>query len=430
MIKHLFVLLTVAGAAGAQRAPAVRLINTPEARTKPVLGRVAAVRQLPSGGLLVNDIQKRQLVEFDPTFATETIVADSIDGGANAYGPGPGGLIPYRGDSSLFIDPRDLSMFVIDPAGKITRVAAVPRSQDAQALGSNLAGTPGFDAAGRLVYRSVDNLRMMMPRRDDKGVMQFPDPPDSAPLVRVDMATRKLDTAAFFKIAKNKMIMNQSEGRMSITPEINPMQVVDGWTVLSDGTIAIVRGQDYHVDFVGPDGHVTSAPKMPFDWQRLSDDEKVAVLDSAKAVFEKSRAAAVSAQGATGKAAAEVGGGMRVQIMTMGSGDGGGRGSGAGVQLPPINMVSASELPDYRPAFGGPSDVLADLDDNLWVRTSAKSAGAVAGGPIYDVIDRKGELVDRVQVPAGRQVIGFGPKGIVYLFARDEAGSWIERTHR
>lgn len=433
MIKHSFVFLLAAGALGAQQVPAVRLIATPDARTKPVLGRAVAVRQLPGGSLLVNDVQKRQLAMFDGTFANETIVADSLDG-ANSYGPGPGGLLPYRADSSLFVDARDLSMFVIDPTGKIARVAAVPRSQDAAAIGSNLAGTPGFDASGRLVYRGQPDFRAMLPKRDDKGIMQIPEPPDSTPVVRVDLATRKLDTAAFVKIVKNKMIVNQSEGRMSITPEINPMQVVDGWAVLSDGTLAIVRGRDYHVDFVGADGKVTAAPKIPFDWQRLSDDDKVAVLDSAKAAVESARAKLANTQASSGRAnvAGTAGAdGPRVQVMTFGGPGGGDGGRGAGsAQLPPVSLVSASELPDYRPVIGGPGDVLADLDDNLWVRTSATRAGAVAGGPIYDVINAKGELVDRLQVPAGRQIIGFGPKGVVYMFARDDSGGWLERTHR
>ena len=71
----------------------------------------------------------------------------------------------------------------------------------------------------------------------------------------------------------------------------------------------------------------------------------------------------------------------------------------------------------------------ADLDGNLWIRTSATRAGAIAG-PIYDVVNRKGELVDRVQLPAGRTIVGFGKGGVVYMVARDEKGAWLERTHR
>jgi hypothetical protein len=71
----------------------------------------------------------------------------------------------------------------------------------------------------------------------------------------------------------------------------------------------------------------------------------------------------------------------------------------------------------------------ADVDGNLWVRTSARRAGAI-GGPIYDVIDGTGKLIDRLQLPAGRQVVGFGKGGAVYLKARDATGAWIERALR
>jgi hypothetical protein len=44
------------------------------------------------------------------------------------------------------------------------------------------------------------------------------------------------------------------------------------------------------------------------------------------------------------------------------------------------------------------------------------------------VINRKGELVDRVQIPSGRQIVGFGPKGAVYLANRDGTSLTIERA--
>jgi hypothetical protein len=91
-------------------------------------------------------------------------------------------------------------------------------------------------------------------------------------------------------------------------------------------------------------------------------------------------------------------------------------------------MVSPSALPDYWPPFGQGA-AKADVDGNLWVRTTAKRANAI-GGAIYDVIDRSGALVDRVQVPPGRQIIGFGKGGVVYMAARDDRGGWLERAHR
>jgi hypothetical protein len=85
-----------------------------------------------------------------------------------------------------------------------------------------------------------------------------------------------------------------------------------------------------------------------------------------------------------------------------------------------MNFVSASELPDYKPAFFAGA-TRADYDGFLWIRTIPTKG--VAGGPIYDVVNSKGELVERVQVPKDRTIIGFGAGGIVYLLARPEGAT-------
>ncbi len=427
MRKLLLASCLVAAPAAAQQAPAVRLINAPDASSPHTFGAIAAVRQLPGGQLLVNDVANRQLSLLAPTLAASRIVADSASGSASSYGSGPGALIAYLGDSSLFIDPAGLSMFVITPAGAIERTAAVPRSQDARMLGIQQLGKPSVDAKGRIVYRGMPTRALPVPQA--KGMMTFPDPPDSAVLVRVDPTTRKLDTLTFFKIPKVKMNITQTDHGFMATTEINPMPVVDDWAVASDGAVGVVRGQDYHVDWVDADGQISPTPKIPFDWQRLTDDDKTAVLDSARAALDKQRAAAASSDNAAPKGTATLGGGGEVRVMVAvgGDGGGGGRGNAGGLTLPGPALVSASELPDYRPAFSG-NAVRADLDDNLWIQTSETRAGSVAG-PIYDVVNRKGELTARVQLPAGRTIVGFGKGGTVYMIARDGSSSWVERTH-
>ncbi len=429
-MRKLCILLAAAAPLGAQQAPPVRLIDLPSASSKPIIGNAVAVRALPGGRVLVNDVQKRQLLMFDQSLSNFTVVADSVLGGSNAYGRSGGSIIPYFADSTLFVDPGDLSMFVIDPNGAISRVAAVPRSQDAMMLGSNLLGSPGLDSKGRIVYRS--SLLRMMPTasKGANGAPAFPELPDSSAIVRVDLTSRKVDTAAWYKIAKTKMNVVQSEKGISMTSEINPMQTIDDWAVTDDGAIAIVRGRDYHIDWVDADNHVTSTAKIPFDWQRLSDEDKVAVIDSAKAAMEASRAKAMSGGGGP-MVAGSGGGGPIVMSFSMGGGGGGDvgaakRGAEGALNMPPLNFVAPSELPDYRPAiFAGSSR--ADLDGNLWIRTSATRKGAISG-PIYDVVNRKGELVDRIQIPSGRTIVGFGKGGVVFMLARDDKGAWIERT--
>ncbi|MDB4873922.1 MAG: hypothetical protein JWM41_368 [Gemmatimonadetes bacterium] len=417
---------------GAQKAPRVRLLNLPSAASKTVFGSVTTVRQLLNGGVLVNDVGKRQLVLLDSSLATASVVLDSSTAG-NSYGPRGGALIPY-GDSTLFVDGASLSMLVLSPSGAIARVMSVPRSQDAPSLVNPAFGSPGFDGKGRLVYRTP--VRSALPPitmgASNAQTFSMPEQPDSAAVVAIDLVTRKSDTLGYFKIARTKMNITRTDAGATLMPEINPLQAVDEWAVLPNGSIVIVRGRDYHVDRLAADGKITSNPKIPYEWQRLTDEDKVAVIDSAKTAYDRLRAAGPAAAAR----AAEMGFATGTRIAVGGGGADGMRsaleGARAGAAnatavLPPATFVTASELPDYRPVFVGPMAVRGDADGNLWVRTTATRQGAIAG-PIYDVINPKGELIDRVQVPAGRTIAGFGTGGAVYLTSRDDGGVKVERA--
>ncbi len=430
-------------AAQAQTLPPVRPLG-PVVRVSAadLLGSVSAARPLPGGRILVNDIMRRQLVLLDSMFVKEATVADTTAATANAYGGRAGGLIQYRGDSSLFIDPASLSMLVIDGAGKVARVLAVPRPNDAPVMVGGPFGTPGFDSKGRIVYRGFIRPNMPPPpAAGQPGMMRVPEQPDSAPILRVALDTRALDTASYFKIPKTSATVTQNDrGQMSVAMVMNPMPVVDDWTLLPDGTLALVRGADYHIDWIAPDGTRSSTPKIPFEWQRMTDESKVAFLDSAKTAMEANRARGaasgnqmiVGAGGPGGGGApAQAAGGATVMRFEFSGPPGGGAapvggpapaaGSGTMSMTPPaVNMVKPSELPDYRPAFGTGA-VRADLDGNLWIRTSK----VANGGPVYDVVNRNGTLIDRVNFPFGRVIAGFGP-GVVYMGVRDDKGARLE----
>jgi hypothetical protein len=90
-----------------------------------------------------------------------------------------------------------------------------------------------------------------------------------------------------------------------------------------------------------------------------------------------------------------------------------------------VNMVPANELPDYRPPFAAQS-ALGDLDGNLWVRTTAPGE---KGGVLYYVITRNNEIIDRVELPQGRILAGFGKNGLLYTGFRDAEGkAYLEVT--
>jgi uncharacterized membrane protein YgcG len=466
----------VAGAQQSSERPAPRPLGAAVA-TSEAMRAISAVRQLPGGRLLVNDPASRRVVMLDSMMKIIKVVADTTPATQNAYGLRGGGILPWRGDSTLFLDPASLSMLVLDPDGEIKRVMAAPRPDDVFSLVGGALGYPGFDAKGRLVYRATG---LTFPRRPGGGQggaagFQPPTLPDTTPLVRFDLATRKLDTVAYIKVAAPRIAFLENEGRRQLSLTVNPLPEVDDWAMLPDGTVAILR-KDYHVDFVDADGKRTAGPKIPFDWQRLTDSAKTAIVDSVKALVERGGPAAglqglLGGGDGGGMGAGAFGGGGFGGFGGGGGGFGGGgrgnRGGGGGADGPPpprrdaasggaaagaggtavpgaaggarqgggaggrgfgpqVNIVPSNELPDYRPAFANGS-VRADADGKLWVRViPTKPTGR---GPEYDVIDRTGKLVDRVMLPAGTTIAGFGPGGMVYLGVRDAAGVHVVRAH-
>ncbi|MDB4913986.1 MAG: hypothetical protein JWM95_1630 [Gemmatimonadetes bacterium] len=401
----------------------VRQLPAAVATTSDSIGSVASVRQLSNGNILVNDQARRRVVLMDPTMKLIGVVADTTSNTNRAYGASPGGLIAFRGDSTLLIATASLSMHLIDPNGKIVRTMAAPRASDINALIGGPRGNPGFDAKGRLVYRASVNEGRSLRTSQTGQTFTMLTPPDSAMLVRYDLITRTLDTVGYFKIPKSySNISMDADGRPSFNVQNNPLPVVDDWAVLSDGTVAIVRGSDYHAEFIDAAGVRTVSDKIPYEWQRLTDDDKSRILDSAKVVLEKRRVAMPSA-----------GGGRAPQMMTMTS-EGPSTGlppvrvAGAApdsASLPPLVMVPISELSDYKPVFGVGA-IRADSDERLWVRTIPTTP--TTGGALYDVIDKSGKLVDRIQVPAGTAIAGFGTGGVVYLGMRDATGLHLQRV--
>ncbi len=417
--------------AGAQQLPAIRPIGPVAAVSSDSFGEAVFVRHLKNG-VLVNDLRNRRLVMFDSMLATGTLVADSTPATANAYSGRSAGLIPYRGDSSLFVDAQSMSMLVIDPDGKVGRVMSVPRSQDAMVLGSPMLGTPALDAGGRLVYRGMPRMefRMQGGPGGGPGAMLPPQQPDTAAIVRVDLATRVVDTLGFTKVPRPKVdIQRDTNGRPNISMIWNPLPVVDDWAVLSDGSLAIVRGFDYHIDWVRPDGTRESSPKMPFEWQRLTDEDKIAFIDSLKAARER-LAATQPAPPTTTSTSVNTGpgGGERREMVMIGGGPGPGAGGAAPGGMPMgrnMNFVPPTELPDYKPPFFAGS-ARADADGRLWIRTIPTKG--IAGGPVYDVINAKGQLIERVQLPKDRVIVGFGAGGAVYMLATQGSTRKLERA--
>jgi hypothetical protein len=244
---------------------------------------------------------------------------------------------------------------------------------------------------------------------------------------------RKLDTVARFQVPRTWYNTSRDEnGRVTISQTVNPMPWTDDWAVLSDGTIAAVRGREYRVDFIYADGTMTSSSKIPFAWQRMTDEDKSAIIDSTRNAYEQFLADLTAKWQAANEGSASVAdtsrNGRRQRPQPDGStlssttGRGAVSGSPADLYLPQV-YPTLGEMPDYRPAFRRGA-ARGDADGNLWIRTSKM----VNGGAVYDVINRQGVLIDRIQVPPGRVIAGFGSGGVVYMGVVDGNITRLERA--
>ena len=418
----------------AQQQVPIRTLAPALAKSTETFGAILTIRHLPGGRVLVDDGRRRRVVLLDSTLATRAVVLDSASGGAgNSYGPRPASLIPYLGDSTLFPDMTAQGLLLLDPAGQIARVLAPPRPQDLIPMGNGASAT---DAAGRIVFRGPIMRRPAQQPPGSSG------PPtmvvtDTAVLLRADFATRQVDTIGYVRSPSGmrSQVNTAANGERTIQNIVNPLPSVDDWAVLSNGVVAIVRGIDYHVDWILPNGTTESSPKLPFDWRRLTDEDKQRLIDSVRFARENPPPNPNAPPGGLPPGAAVAGGGRGGAVRVgVGVVDGGGRGGGAGVDGPPMTPIrmetvyaALSDIVDYYPPIR-PGAVRADGDGNLWILPTT-SAQSLKGELVYDVVNQKGGLIYRVRIPADRSIAGFGRGGVVYLMSGSLTnGFQIERT--
>lgn len=371
----------------ARAALPIRAVKIQAASDSTVVMQIASVRQLKDGGVIVNDTRKRQLVVFDAALQRPRVIADTSSNSPNTYGlrSANGGLIPYIGDSTLFIDFDSQAFLVIDERGNFARVMAPVRSGDLFYIGSADYGPSGFDDKGRLIYRGLRRSANYFGFMSTEG-RSVQVEPDSAPLMRMDFDKRSVDTLGFLKISPMKMVRTRTENMSFSLPMLNPLPQSDEWALLPDGTIAIARAQDYHMDWLSPDKQLSSSPRMPFDWRRLTLEEKKFMVDSVKRQ-EAERQAKLPPPPPSPP------GQPSMPRMTL-------------------EVVEPTELPDYFPPVRQ-GQVRASPDGRVWI-LPATSKDAKEG-LLYDVIDRSGVIIERIQLPKNRTLVGFGRDGVLYL---------------
>jgi hypothetical protein len=416
-------------AAGAQ-PPAAGHLGAVEARSRVHFESVWLVRDLNNGHILVQDRIGRSVSLFNGALDYLAPVADTTALSRVRYNLPFSGLIPWLGDSSLFVDPEASVISVIDDHGRLGRTTGLPIPEGYGCLLGGPTGIPGIDAQGRIVCR----MPAQRISRNDRngpatGGLRLPAIADSAALIRYDLRTGSEDTVTFLRSARTRMAYTHNEScEWFVMPLINPIPIVDAWTVTSDGRIVVVRADERRIDWIGPLGLMNSTAMSPVT-KRLTATEKAAYIDSARHALEETRRSAVSRvklpveppPKSVGCDSAKM---TKLRLLDPLMGEDPIR-IAIGVRdvLPPLVFVSPTDLPDVLPPFvaGG---VRADCDGNVWIQTT----GTVKGNRTYEVIDRSGKSLGNILVPNNRSIVGFGKGRTVYLSVSDGVASFIERV--
>jgi hypothetical protein len=234
------------------------------------------------------------------------------------------------------------------------------------------------DTKGRM-YTQGSSFRMT-----DTG----PQSVDSVPMIRWDRAAKR-DTVAWLRVpaGANQVSSRGGRGNQSVMVRIGggpPFNGADQMAVAPDGRIAIAHHDPYSVDFVSETGQRTRGQPIRYDRQKISEGHKQEWRDRQKS--------------ATGLQ------------MTV---DNNGRRSAT---VGPAGQTQDPEVwgGEYMPPFLQTALGFAN-DGYLWIQRT----GPAGQPPTFDVIDRTGNLAQKVVLPKRSRLVGFG-NGAVYVVRLDE----------
>jgi hypothetical protein len=320
------------------------------ADTSPRFNRISGIRELRDGRVLVADVgqSKVWLLSRDLRSASQV--------GRTGKGPGEyqsaDGLFAlgdttliysFDGANAVHILP-DLSIGRADP---ITPISPAPPASPPEAR--------GMDATGAIYYTGrVPGNRSPAATRD------------SVPLLRRMITGARADTIAWLRIPVSGL--RRAKGADSlILSRPDPFEWRDAFTVEPSGRVAIVRGDDYRVEYIESGRVVRGAGEA---------GARIAVTEADIQRLRNAQFTVMTPQGPR-----------------------------------TVTNEPAHAITTVKPFFPDETRPIVDPDGRLWVE---RSAGASDTMSHYDVFDRQGKTAFNVTLKDKARVVGFG-EGTVYL---------------
>lgn len=355
-----------------------------EAAFEPEFAVITTVREMPDGRVLVPDAlgQTLQLVDMDAG------TADTLGGvgqGPDEYSQ-PDGVWALPDGKTLLVDLGNGRLTELSPELEFGDTRPYVVGEVGMGMELVMAIPSGVDAEGYLYFQA-------------RGVLSGGPPPDSSYVVRLNLGDEVLDSLAQIKLTEFSVETTSSGNNESTNISQVPLSPQDSWGVASDGRVVVARAPEYRVEWISPDGTVTSGPPVPY--------EPVAIDQAKKEQWQNTRV--------------ESGGGASISVtfdgtsfnVTMARG---------GSSNDDDDNLDQYPWPKVAPPFYG-STVPVDPLGRAWIRRH----GAADELPRYDLFDGAGERIMTVELSPNRRVVGFGD-GTVYLARTTELGlQYLER---
>jgi hypothetical protein len=332
----------------------------------------AAVRA--DGHVVLSDHQNRRVIVLDSTLALVTTVFDANSPAPLTYPRTPPTVLRGQNDTVYVSDPQANAMRVIAPDNRIVRREMFKDREDAGRIGNRFSGA---QMGSGVMYFTAP----LVPRVPGQFSAE---PHDSAYLVRVNLVTSRRDTfgivalKVFTKQVPADSVSGELRGVVSIFP---PFESGDAIALTPRGELAVIRGSDFHVDWLSPNGTWRRSEPVQWPWHKLTPAERDTVVARGKTWFRSGNLFTVTQLG----------------------------------QPRPRNERELGRLPDYLPAFA-PMSAIADHQGMVWLQVGARSPWSARGAeaPTFAGIDSTGQIKRLIRLPAQRLLIGFDRAGRAY----------------
>lgn len=231
-----------------------------------VFTRIVGVREMPDGRVLVGDAGARSMLLLSSDLKTVQPIGEKGTG-RGAYSSVIALFPTARGGATLF-DLDGARLLTFDAAGRLTGTDTVPPASTHGPLPIEIAQ---MDAQGRAYFHG------------ERPTPQSNTGRDSVPLLRRRLTESRADTITWIRIP-TAVMTPPADGGPPVFRIPTAFAWRDGFAVDEAGRVAVVRGDDYRVEWFDGTTRIASGPRVRATPVPMTDDDRRAAASSGFAV--------------------------------------------------------------------------------------------------------------------------------------------------